>query len=150
MKTFQVSQQYKTEQPVEAPKSLEPESREDFPGFTEVQFMQSLKGSWELQMRMNLLLVIVKGLDESHKFGAPTFFLLLLLATYNFVYTVVSQKSTHGYSTVKVCQRGGRALFQVFSLLTMKEHPPMSCLAQLNVLEANNWTNNNVIEPPVD
>ena len=95
---FQVSQQYKTERPVKAPKSLEPESREDFPGFTEVQFMQSLKGSWELQMRVNLLLVIVKGVDESHKFGAPTFFLLLLLlllATCNFVYTVVSQKSTH-------------------------------------------------------
>ena len=35
---FQVSQQYKTERPVEAPKSFEPESREDFPGFTAVQF----------------------------------------------------------------------------------------------------------------
>ena len=34
---FQVSQQYKTERPVVAPKSLEPESREDFPGFTAVQ-----------------------------------------------------------------------------------------------------------------
>ena len=71
---FQVSQQYKTERPVEAPKSLEPESHEDFPGFTEVQFMQSLKGSWELQMRVNLLLVIVKGVDQSHKFGSHVFF----------------------------------------------------------------------------
>ena len=77
----------------------------------------------------------------------PCFF--LLLATCNFVYTVVSQKSTHGCSTVKLYQRGGWVLFQVFTLLTMKEHPPMSCLAQVDALEANNWTNYNVIEPPV-
>ena len=28
-------------------------------------------------MKVNLLLVIVKGIDESHKFGAPTFFVVV-------------------------------------------------------------------------
>ena len=38
-------------------------------------------------------------------------------------YTVVSWKSAHGWSTLQVCQRGGWALFRLFSHLTTKEHP---------------------------
>ena len=35
--------------------------------------------------------------------------------------TVVSQNSTHGQSTLPVCQRGGLALFQVFPHSTIKD-----------------------------
>ena len=50
------------------------------------------------------------------------------------------------HSLTKECpqvhQRGGWALFQVFPHLIMKDHP---CHVQrVDVLEANNWTNNNV------
>ena len=36
---------------------------------------------------------------------------------------VVSQKSTHGRSTLQVCQRGGLALFQVFLHSTIDDCP---------------------------
>ena len=56
--------------------------------------------------------------------------------------TLVSQKSTHCRSTLPVCQRGGWALFRVFTLFNHKK-APMSCLHQFDALEANNWTNSN-------
>ena len=37
--------------------------------------------------------------------------------------TVVSQNSTHGQSTLQVCQRGGLALFQVFPHSTIEDCP---------------------------
>ena len=38
-------------------------------------------------------------------------------------FTVLSRKRDHGQSTVQVCQRGGWALFRLFSHLTTKERP---------------------------
>ena len=37
--------------------------------------------------------------------------------------TIVSQKSTHGWSTLQVCQRKGWVLFWVLLRLATKEHP---------------------------
>ena len=41
----------------------------------------------------------------------------------NVPFTVVSRKRAHGWSTLRVFQRGGWALFRMFPHLTMKEHP---------------------------
>ena len=58
------------------------------------------------------------------------------------VCTAFSQKSAHGWSTSKVCQRGVGVLLSVFAF--NYERAPMSCLQQLDALEANNWTSNNI------
>ena len=55
--------------------------------------------------------------------------------------TIVSRKRAHGRSTLQVCQRGGWAFFRLFR---HHESAPMSCLQQLEALEANNCTQNNI------
>ena len=63
--------------------------------------------------------------DQTHSLRYLSMAFRSVSLEYIVVYTctIVLWKSAHGWSTLKVCQRGGWALFWVFPHLTMKERP---------------------------